>query len=510
MAGMALLAGCAITPQPLSDADKLQRITADRLTLFQNTEPVQGPLTVDQAMARAIKYNLDHRVELMSTAVSEAQLSLAHYDLLPKLAAAAGYNNRNNQLASSSTSIESGRQSLEPSTSQERGLISSQLAVSWNVLDFGVSYIRAVQASDRVLIAGEQRRKVVHNIIQDVRSSYWRAVAADRLLGRIDQLMGRAEAALVDARKLEQRRVRAPLDDLQYQRALLATIERLKALRRELVASKTQLAALMSLSPTQDFKLVVPPDDAKAYTVPPLQVRPEQLEEVALYSRPELNQLTYQERISADETRRILLELLPGVSLNAGVNYDSNRYTVNNTWANYGVGLAWNLLNVIQTPARLEVAEADQKLVQAKRAALSLAVLAQVDVSWLRYRQAIDEFQTAREQAQVERRIHDQLISAGVAQQVGELAVIQAEADDIFGQLRRDIAYANLQNAFGAVVVSVGADPLPDTVTDYQLPTLSSAISTTLQRWEDGTAIKDALERLKAANSAAAAARSDS
>ena len=77
--------------------------------------------------------------------------------LLPRegggLAVAAGYSGRNNELASSSTSIESRRQSLEPSTSSERGLVSSQLALSWNVLDFGVSYIRALQASDRVLIA---------------------------------------------------------------------------------------------------------------------------------------------------------------------------------------------------------------------------------------------------------------------------------------------------------------------------------------------------------------------
>jgi len=490
-----LLVACAVSPEPLTVAEKTARITADKLMMFGDIAPVMGPIGLSEAMARAVKYNLDHRVELMNDVVTNAQLELAHYDMLPKLATSAGYNSRNTDSASSSESIITHSQSLEPSKSQERTLLSSQLALTWNVLDFGVSYIRAKQMANRGLMAEEQRRKVVQNIIQDVRYAYWRAIAAERLLARIEPLAQRVEAALIDARKLEKQLARAPLEELQYQRALLSTLERLKGLRRDLVAAKTQLGALMNMRPGTEFTLVVPADET--ITVPKMTAQPHEMEEVALLNRPELIQATYQSRISLSETNRILLEMLPGVNLGISGNYDSNRYTVNNAWASYGVNIAWNLLTLVSTPARLDVAEADQKLIEMKRAALSMAVLAQVDVAFLRYQQSVDEYTTANDQADVERRIFQQLSNAGLAKQVGELAVIQAEADDVFGVLRRDTAYANLQNAYGGILVSIGADPMPDAVSDYKLDTLASAIGATLHSWEDGTALQKTLALLK-------------
>lgn len=497
-----VLAGCAVSPQPLTLQERKERIATDKALMRGEIEPVKAPITLEEAMARAIKYNLDHRAELMNDAVTGAQLQLAHYDMLPKLAAAAGYNSRNSDLASESESILTHTQSLEPSRSQERSLLSSQLSLTWNVLDFGVSYIRAKQMADRRLMAEEQRRRVIQNIIQDVRYAYWRAVAADRLIGRLEPLTRRTEAALADARNLEKKLTRAPLEELQYQRALLGTLERLKALRRDLIAAKTQLAALMNLWPGTEFTLAPPGDDH--FPVPKLAAQPREMEEVALLNRPELMQASYQGRISHAETTRILLEMLPGVNLGVSGNYDSNRFTVNNAWASYGVNFAWSLLTLASTPARLDVADADRKLIETKRAALSMAVLAQVDVAFLRYEQAVDEFGTANDQADVEKRIHTQLINAGLAQQVGELAVIQAEADDVFAVLRRDTAYANLQNAYGGVLVSIGADPMPDAVADYQVGTLAQAIGATLRAWEDGSSLRGALERLKAADKAVA------
>ena len=61
-------------------------------------------------------------------------------------------------------------ESLRPSTSQERERTLANLNFSWNALDFGVSYYRAQQKADQVLMAEERRRKVVQNVLQDVRN----------------------------------------------------------------------------------------------------------------------------------------------------------------------------------------------------------------------------------------------------------------------------------------------------------------------------------------------------
>lgn len=491
-AAIIAVAGCAVSPEPFTAEETKARVERDKALIFGDAAPVSGAISLDEAMARAVKFNLDHRAELLNEVVSQKQLDLSSYDLLPKLVTSAGLNSRSADSASSSESILTHSQSLEPSISTERTLVSSQTALTWNILDFGVSYIRAHQNADRTLIADEQRRKVVHNILQDVRTVWWRAVASERLLGRIDPLLRRTEKALADAQALEKQMVRPPLEELQYQRTLLSTLERLRALRRELVGAKTQLAALMNLRPGTPFQVKVP-DGLTGYAVPALAAAPAEMEEVALYRRPELIQASYESRISGAETRRILLEMLPGLSLSAGGNYDSNRFSVNNAWASYGASVAWNLLTVVSTPARLDLADADQQLKEVKRAALSMAVLAQVNVAYLRYQQAVEEFTTARAQAEVENRILNQLTTAGTLQQIGDLAVIQAEAEEVFAALRRDIAYAGLQNAYGGMMVSVGADPLPGTVSDGSLSSLTKAVGAALRSWEDGSALKRAL-----------------
>ena len=56
------------------------------------------------------------------------------------------------------------QQNLQPFTSSEKNVFSADLSLSWNVLDFGLSYIRAKQAADDVLIAEEERRRVANRV----------------------------------------------------------------------------------------------------------------------------------------------------------------------------------------------------------------------------------------------------------------------------------------------------------------------------------------------------------
>ncbi|MCC3262628.1 hypothetical protein LLE87_31135, partial [Paenibacillus polymyxa] len=68
------LTGCAIKPQPFTEIDRAATASAERAKLFDQQEPVSGPITLDQAMARAVRYNLDHRLKMMEEALSQRQL----------------------------------------------------------------------------------------------------------------------------------------------------------------------------------------------------------------------------------------------------------------------------------------------------------------------------------------------------------------------------------------------------------------------------------------------------
>jgi outer membrane protein, multidrug efflux system len=127
------------------------------------------------------------------------------------------------------------------------------------VLDFGLSFIRAQQAADNVMIAEEEKWRIAVRLVQDVRSAYWRAVSAERVLPRVQFLNGSVEKALESAQWIVDQKLQAPLTPLNYQRDFLNIQREVRRLVRELSAAKTQLASMMGLPPGTMFDLVIPP-----------------------------------------------------------------------------------------------------------------------------------------------------------------------------------------------------------------------------------------------------------
>lgn len=478
------LSACAVQSDPLTLEENVEGAQGDLKDMFAVQEPIAGPIGMYEAMARAVRYNLDGRLRAMEQALAQEQVDVASFDLLPQIDAQAGITSRSNTDASSSESIETGTESLEPSTSVDDTRFTGDVRAVWNVLDFGVSYYSARQASDRAKIAMERRRKVVHDIIQDVRTSYWRAVAAERLLSRIDPLMVRVERALADSARIEELALQSPMDALTYQRSLLDSMRQLQQLRRDLTLAKTELAALMNLPPQQDFTVQVP--DATAFEPIEIGLEPEDIEILALTYRPELREERYQTRISQQEARKALLRMLPGIEFDTALNFDTNSFLVNNTWASYGARITWNLFNLISGPARLDAAEAEEEVTEARRQAVSMAVLVQAHVAWINYRNAEEDFETAQALREVDARMLEQLEARGAAAATGDLPVIRGELALLLSDLRRDLAYAELNNASGAILLSIGADPLPTSVPDDSLDTLAAAIRETEAAWQRG------------------------
>ncbi len=477
-----VVSGCAVTSEPIDRSVSEQRAQTDLQNMYKGQEPLSGPLTLHQAMARAVKYNLEGRLKIMEEALAKRQLDLASFDMLPRMALDAGYVGRNNVNASSSQSVETGTQSLEPSTSQDRDREVADLTMVWNVLDFGVSYISAKQAGDQRLIVQERRRKVINTIVQDVRSAYWRAMAAERLLKQIDSLMARVEAARNNSQSMSEQRIGDPVQALGYQRSLIQATRQLEEQRRALSLAKTELATLINLPLGTELTLATPDE----YEIPELKVDMARLEHEALTSRPELREQDYQTRISAAETRKAMLRLLPGLEFSAGGHYDSNSFLVEQGWADYGVKVTWNLFNVISAPAAIDVAKAGEEVAAARRQAMSIAVLAQLYVANANYRDALRQFKTNQQLSDIDGQIVGQLRNRHQAAGIGELDLIQGELNTLQADLRRDLSYADLRNAYGQIFASAGLDPMPDEVQSTQVQSIATALANREAAWAQG------------------------
>jgi len=473
------LAGCAVQPRALTADERQATVQADRSAMVAQQEPVQGPITLEEAMARAIKYNLDYRLKLMEEAVAQRQLDLSRTDLLPKLALSAGYSGRDNELASSSRDVITRAQSLVPSTSTDREHVTGDLSLSWNVLDFGVSYYTARQQADRVLVAQERRRKVVHLLMQQTRQAYWQAAGAQLLEGKVEPVLASARKALEDSRTVEVEKLRSPLEALNYQRQLIDIVRQLEAVRDELAQAKPRLASIMNLEPGQPFKVAVAP----ALDAPRIGLPLARIEEAALLNRPELVEAQYNERIGVLETRKALSRLFPGVELSLGGHYDSNSYLVNNQWSDVGLRVSWNLFNLLNAGTIRGLAQSQLELAHQQRLALNMAVLTQVHVSQLEYLGRLRQYELTQQLNSVEQRILQYTRNASTANAQGRLEEIRASASAMMSELRMYQSYGALQGAYGQVIATIGLDPLPESVPAHDLKTLGDAVRASQQNW---------------------------
>ena len=469
-----LVAGCTIKPEPLTDAERGAEVATDRAGMYPS-EALAGPLTLDGALARALKYNLDGRVKLMEEGLAADELDVSRWDLMPKVVSGAGYFTRNNHNAASSEALKTGTQSLVPSFSTDRDWYTADLTVSWNILDFGVSYYTARQTANRVLVAGEHRRKAIDNLFQDVRAAYFRVAGAQATAGRAAEAVAAAEDALARSRQAEREGLRRPLESLFYQRSLLELIRLLEDERQRLVLAKNDLALLIDLPPGEDFTVELP--EGEALVVPQLKTPIGELEEVALLHNPDLLELSYEGRISAEETRKTLVKLLPGLNLSYGPQFDSTSFLVHNFWAQGAAQVSWNLLNVVTFPDRLAYAHAAEKLVAAQRVALSVATLTKLHIAYQEFQYAKARFARAKEASAVDERIYAQARNRAAADAQGTLERISAEASAVLSELRVYDSYAELEAALGRIYATLGVASTPELIAASDLKTLTRAIA---------------------------------
>ena len=306
--------GCSKTPMPIVKEEVQLSSQEDLEYLKQTSEG--APLEIDlyQAIAIAIKNNRDLRLNLMDSALSQGQIDVVKFDMLPKLSVNAGYKVLEKHPASTSVNMglekdsdgnditgtdnkaaEAIGDSPTYTLSQQTPSNSYDIGFTWNALDFGLSYVRAGQQANKYLISKELERKAIHNLTKEVIYAYWKTLSADKLLGQINPLMDRVNAALDDYEYIEELLISSPMDALLYQKELLDVLQILNTQRRALMDSRAQLSKLLGLLPDQEYILV-----KTDQPLTELNMTLEEQEEAALFSRPELLEVRYQEKVTAD------------------------------------------------------------------------------------------------------------------------------------------------------------------------------------------------------------------
>jgi len=480
------LHGCAIEPTPIKDDERLASMLKDQTEIYSKQEPITAPLTFYDALARALKYNFDHRLTMMEAVLQDTQLDVAKLNMLPRLAINAGYIGRQDQLGSSSVDYfnqSRNSQLTQYSTSQDAQRGVADLTFTWNVLDFGVSYYQAKQQANRVLIAQERKRKVVNNLIKEVLNAYWGASIADRLLPQLDPVLKQAEHALELSKTVEVNRLQPMLSVLEYQRSLLRIIDQLKKLKADLLVAKPKLAGLINAPMHSKFELAQPKQTPEP---PVLKASMTELENLGLFFRPELREEIYQERISRDEVWKEMLKVLPGLTIPLSANWDSNSFLVYNMWMEAGARTTFNLVNLLAAPKMWKSAQTQVEVAQIRRKALSVAALVQVNVSYQQYQKALDSYNSASELNKVDQGIFKVVNDTTESDAGSELERIHAATAALASQLEKEQSLSEIYAALGNIYSSIGLDPVAGNIEHITVRTLAVQLEKTLDRWYKG------------------------
>lgn len=487
MAGLlvvTIVAGCSVNPEEIAPDELLELIESDNQLISESQMGLSGPLSLGDIMARAVLTNLDQKVSNLEEALALGAFELSRYDMLPTAAISSTYYDRNNENASRSISVLTRQETLEPSTSQETEHLVSDLRVSWNLLDFGVSYYQAKQEADRFLITGNNRKKAFIDLMQQARGAYWRALAAQRLKQPVGDVISEALVAYDEVNQgIEERIYPDLLQAMQVKKELFTLIGDLERLQSDLEQSMILLANFINV-PSNTEIVLTEPDDLPE--LPVLNVDRDLLELTALMNSSEVVIEAYNARIEHAETRKALLRLLPGIELGDAQSYDNNNFLFNNDWNEASVRVSWNLLRLASTRQTLRSSELRTELQVQRRLAANMAVVTRLNLAMHQYSSQLNQMEKARELQEIDAEIAVLTSNAVSSDSDGQVNLVRTRTEAITAELAFLLSYAQVQEAYGTVLVSLGLNPLPLNYNSRTVDELSVALEESNNQWYQG------------------------
>lgn len=447
---MVVTQGCSSLHPPVT-VDHVDAFAA-RLgdSIDRGQEPLIGVLSVEEAVARAIRNNYSVRAKELEAALADAKVRVQAGAMLPSIVAESDYYRRDRLLASHSN--------LSPTYSSSSDLqsVSRNIAISWNLLDFGLSYVRSRQGLDKAYQQHEETRRVAARIAEETRGVFWRAVALQKLepsLARIDQ-------EVADALSLARVQARDPLIDpmlaINFQRDLLNAQRELNQVHSSIAGATEQLKQSTGLGAMERLRLagerrldeIARPSGAADGDVA-----------IALRQRPEIRQHMYDLRITEEEVNATIVQLLPGITLNTTFATDSNAFLLHHNWLSWGAKMAANLVNLARLPNDLALIDAQAETHRANALATAATIAMQVHVARARLDIQLRAYRDAERFEEAQRQLFAQARAAVRSGKAGQQQLTRERLALLLSEVRAIVAFADLHAAYGAYVSSKGETP---------------------------------------------------
>ena len=440
-------------PAAYTDWDRAIRVDTDMQTMYANTpRKIQKPIDMYMAFALALKYNYTRR--LVSYQQSMIEVGMNPENRLPEIFSSAGYVNTDNKSA-----------------------MDSELKLAWNILDVSTVYYQSKDDWYQTSVAYEQSRKVIHNLMQETRVLYWKALTAQRLLPLIDDMIEymTLDVDELNAKTAELTREGKSLSvaELERKREFMQSTKELSALKRDLETAEVRLVSLMGFHPSTEITLVG--KEAGNFNLPEIKSSLSEMEWVALTNRPELR--TRDLVTNVDE----VIASFKIFSDPGNVKYKNDANYYNRAWSKKAKEVGMEVFENVSNPKYFEAESL-------RRQRMTNLILTQVYVAWARYMSAIEDYQIAEELANASEDIaEDTTMSSGVRSAKSQLESARAIEDESKAML----AYVNVQDALGNLYSTLGMDAIPYYMLNEKPSKIAIYLRGVLEKWRKGEFLPD-------------------
>ena len=440
------------SPAYYTDWDRAIRADVDMQNMFvRSPRKIEKPIDMYMAMALALKYNYSRRMISYEQSLLKAGQNVSH---LPEIMSNAGYVNTN----SSSN-------------------LSPDLKVAWNILDISTVYYQTQDPSYAKSISFEQSRKVIHNILQETRTLYWKTLEAQKLLPLIDNMVEymtlQVDDMNVAAKALAKDGKSPDRAELVKKRKYMEAVKNLSMLKRDMETAEVRLASLMGFHPSTEYKLVGP--EYGNFELPSLKTDLAQLEWLALTNRPELR---VQDLFTNADELKIRIKGFEDPSLSKYRN-DPNYY--NRLWSKKAREVG---LSVFENTKKLSAND----LKSLRRQRMTTLILSQVYVSWAQYMSSVEDYQISQEIANTSENIaEDTTLENGSKAEKSQLEAARAIEDEAAAFA----AYTDVQESLGNLYATIGLDALPYFMLEEKPSKIAVYLRNVLEKWRKGEFLPD-------------------
>lgn len=416
----------------------------DKASLYQNIALPTHPLTLDEIIEIGLERNLALLVKAQEYAVQREVMTAERLGMIPDLIGNIEWNQRDNNPGSSSKSLDPGVPPAPPSVSSLKNTGFGDVTLTWNLLDFGLSYYKARQEANNALIKQFEYKKLRQNLVLDIVKQYWLAVASKQGIERAKRILEKTEDYIERVQSKIKRRILSKVRALKMKDQLVDIQLNMKVFQKDYDVAIGDLKQLMGIPPSVEFDIEINPPMPETANL----MNPRLLEEIALRQRPELFTYDIQEKIDIDEVRSQILRMIPGVSLFGSFFYNDNPFLIRNTWVLVGARASWNLFKLPRYRSLAKVGKKKKCLTRRNRLVMAMGALSQVNIAYFSFYDDIDRYKVLIQKSDVK----EELFAAGLKQK--ELGKID-DADLLEIQVEALEAYVEKLKAYGQAQVSL-------------------------------------------------------